>query len=159
MEMRVARIERPGRVDAGPAAAGGLFGQEGPAGVVRVPAVKFVRGDRLARAAKKIVPLRGQRQVAEARELPGVKTAAGDRAGHRMIADGVQQVHEPAALGDAGHAFLHGGADAFAHGGVFAQLRGGKLRIAAAEVQPVQPLRQHRVLQRAEGHELCAERR
>ena len=76
-----------------------------------------------------------------------------------MIADGVQQVHEPAALGDAGHAFLHGGADAFAHGGVFAQLRGGKLRIAAAEVQPVQPLRQHRVLQRAEGHELRAERR
>ena len=76
-----------------------------------------------------------------------------------MIADGVQQVHEPAALGDAGHAFLHGGADAFAHGGVFAQLRGGKLGIAAAEVQPVQPLRQHRVLQRAEGHERCAERR
>ena len=39
------------------------------------------------------------------------------------------------------------------------QIRREKLRIAAAEVQPVQPLRQSRVLQRAEGHELRAERR
>ena len=54
---------------------------------------------------------------------------------------------------------LSGGADAFTHGGVFAQLRSGKLRIAAAEVQPVQPLRQSRIFQRAEGHELRAERR
>ena len=120
--------------------------------------VKFVRGDLPARAAKKIVLPRRQGEIAEARQLPRVKAAAGQNARHRLLRDRLRQIHEAAALGNARKAALHCGADAFAHGCIFSELPGIQLWIAAAEIQPVQSLRQCSVYQRAERHKLRAER-
>ena len=89
----------------------------------------------------RFVPLGRQRDVAKACELPGVEAAPRQKAHHRMLPDGLCQVHKAAALGDAGQSPFHRRADRSAYGGVCLQPLRVELGIAAAEVQAVQVFR------------------
>ena len=80
MKMRKARVERFGRVRAQPAPARRLFREKVFSGSFCIPVVKFVRGNLLTCAAEKIVLLRRERHIAEARELSRVEAAPLQRA-------------------------------------------------------------------------------
>ena len=94
-----------------------------------IPVVKFVRGNLLTCAAEKIVLLRRERHIAEARKLSRVKAGPLQRACHREAADFLGQVHESAALGDAGKAAGDSFANRFAHGFVLRERFGVELGI------------------------------
>lgn len=127
MKMRKARVERFGRVRAQPAPARRLFRAEVFSGMLCIPVVKFVRGNLLTCAAEKIVSLRGEGHIAEARKLSRVKAGPLQRAHHRIAADGFGQVHKPAAFRDAGKAADDGFANRFAHGFVLRERFGVEL--------------------------------
>ena len=157
MKVREARVERIGCDGAGPAPAGRLFGSKIAAGLFCVPVVKFMGRNRLPRAAKEVILRSGKRHVAEAREFACVEAAARQHACHRAAADCLGQIHETAALGDARKPRADCLADALAHGFVPGERLRVKLRIAAAEIQPVEVLRQSVVVERAEIDEICAQ--
>ena len=157
MKMWEARVKCVGGMPAQPASAGWLFRREAAAGVFCVPAVKFMGADPLARGAEKIVLLRRKRHIAEARKLSRVKAAARQDACHGRSRDGLGQVHEAAALCDAGKAAGNGAADALEHRFVFTERFCVKLGIAAGQIETLQILRKCGVFKRAEIDEFGSE--
>ena len=157
MKVREARVERFGRVRAQPAPARRLFRAEVFSGSFCIPVVKFVCGNLLTCAAEKIVYLRGERHIAEACELPRVEAAPLQRARHREASDFLGQVHEAAALGDAGKTAGDSFANRFAHRLVLRERFGVELGVAARKIEPLKVFRERFIFQRAEIDKLRAE--
>ena len=122
-----------------------------------IPVVKFVRGDGFTCAAEKIVLLRRERHIAEARKLSRVEADPLQRARHREASDFLGQVHEAAAFRDAGKAADDGFANRFAHGFVLRERFGVELGVAAWKIEPLKVLRKRFIFQRAEIDKLRAE--
>ena len=118
--------------------------------------VKFVRGNLLTCAAEKVVLLRRERHIAEARELPRVEADPLQRARHREASDFLGQVHEAAAFRDAGKAADDGFANRFAHGFVLRERFGVELGVAARKIEPLKVFRKRFTRKRAEINKLRA---
>ena len=119
--------------------------------------VKFVRGDLFSGAAEKVVLLRRERHIAEARKLSRVKASPLQRARHWEASDAFGQVHKPAAFRDAGKAAGDSFANRFAHRLVLRERFGVELGVAARKIEPLKVLRKRFIFQRAEIDKLRAE--
>jgi len=113
--------------------------------------VELVRGQLLALFEQQRVLLRRQRHVAEPAQLARVPALAGQHARHGVrlsarLRERVQQIEEPAALGEHGHPGLRGLSDGPAHAPVPRERPGPELGVAAAKIQGRRVLGQRRVL-------------
>ena len=85
--------------------------------------------------------------IAEPHELSLVYTFFWQDTAHRMgnaifIDQCAVQIHKPSTFRDHGHLFFHGVLNRLSHCRIFFQIRREKLRIAAAQDQSRDPLRQ-----------------
>ena len=114
--MREACVQVIPGMDTGPASAVWLFRMEITSVVCAVPMMKLVRPDAFSLPAKHIVLYGCQGDVAEAGEFSVVVTGAGKYARHGGLPNGLRQIHEPAAFGNAGQAARQCIAHGYQHG-------------------------------------------
>ena len=130
-----------------------LGGSEAFPGLGAIPAVEFMSANGLPRPAQQVILPGGQGHIPEAGQFSIIIACSRQKVYHWFSGDGLRQVHKSAAFGDAGQAPGEGFPHGTPHGGVFAELPGVQLRIAAAQVQPVQIFRQFFIGQGAERHQ------
>ena len=150
MKVGVSGIESVRGYGAVPTAAVGFPGGEGGSGGGAVPMMKFMGGNFPSGGAEQILLLGPEGHIAEPGQLAGIKACPRQKAHHGKISDFFRQIHESAALGNAGKATFQSAFYGRAHGCVFAEGLGVQFRIAAAQIKALNMLRKGGILQGTE---------